>query len=86
MNVDARSSISAERKILVDVDGAVGCAAGDGDRGRFRDILLFECFHHAWTKHPSMFHGGLSVQTSHFTLRQEGMEIKQSQIQYVSPV
>jgi hypothetical protein len=47
MNVDARSSIGAERKIWVDVDGTAGCTAGDGDRVRFRDILSFECSDHA---------------------------------------
>jgi hypothetical protein len=40
MNVDARSSIGAERKIWVDVDGAVGCTAGGGDRERFRDMAI----------------------------------------------
>jgi hypothetical protein len=47
MNVDARSSIGAERKMWVDVDGTEGCVAGDGDRVRFRDMLSCECFDHA---------------------------------------
>jgi hypothetical protein len=85
MNVDARSSIGAERKIWVEFDGIAGCTTGDGDRGRFRDMLLFECFHHVWAKHPSMLQGGLSAHKSHFTLRQEAMEIKKPQMHRVSP-
>ena len=42
MNVDARSSIGAERKIWVDVDRAAGRTAGDGDRVRFRDMLSID--------------------------------------------
>jgi hypothetical protein len=50
MNVDARSSISAERKIWVDVDGTAGCTDGDDDRARFRDMISPDCFHQAWGK------------------------------------
>ena len=82
MNVEARSSIRAERKIWVDVDGTAGCTAGDGDRARFRDMLSSDCFHQAWAKHPSMVQGRSSAHWSHFTLRQESMTVKRSQIRY----